>query len=106
LPATAASTAVARAVGTGTVPRHADKQRTLVAEVGGPPVLRVSHQRRKILFQSGIVQALERLSIVEILAHGIGERGVVMQQIQVQVVRPPVAIRRAWAAAVMERALC
>ena len=42
-----AAAAVADAVGAGAVPRHADEERPVVAEVGRPPVLRVGHQRRR-----------------------------------------------------------
>src|SRR3984957_17468468 len=39
-----AAAAIADAIGTGAVPRHADEETAVVSEVGRPPVLRVSHQ--------------------------------------------------------------
>jgi hypothetical protein len=41
----ATAAAVDLPVGPGRVPRHADEERAVVAPVGGPPVLRVGHQR-------------------------------------------------------------
>ena len=50
-PATAAP--IADSVGAGAVPGHADEQRTIVAEVRRPPILRVGHQRIPTLSRSG-----------------------------------------------------
>ena len=44
-----AATAVGDARGARTVPRHADHQPAVVTEVGGPPLLRVRHQRMQVL---------------------------------------------------------
>ncbi len=49
LAAPGAATAIAQAVGAGRVPGHADELRTVVAEVGGPPVLRVGHQLAQVV---------------------------------------------------------
>ncbi len=91
----AAATAVADAVGAGAVPRHADEQGSVVAEVRRPPVLRVGHQRREIFLHRRQVEALELFGVVEILAHRIGLGGMLVQDIQPQLVRPPVSVRRA-----------
>jgi hypothetical protein len=40
------------------------------------------------------VKALEFLSVIELLAHGIWQGGVLVQDPQVQLVRPQVRIRR------------
>ena len=105
LAATAAAAAVVDAVGAGGVPGHADELRAVVAEVGRPPVLRVGHQLDQVLLQRLVVEALEFLRVVEVLAHRVGLRGMLVQQIQPQLVRPPVAVRRADAGDVVERAL-
>ena len=97
----AAAAAVAGAVGAGAVPRHANEQRAVVAEVRRPPVLRVGHQRREIFLHRRQVEALELFGVVEVLAHGIGLGGMLVQEIELQLVRPPVAVRRA-AAGVVE----
>ena len=66
-----AAAAVAGAVGAGTVPRHADEKRSVVAEVRRPPWLRLRHQRTEILFHGFEVEALELFAVVESLSHGI-----------------------------------
>src|ERR1700733_4139819 len=104
-PAAAAAT-VAGAIGTGAVPRHSDEQRTVVTEVRRPPVLRVSHERREVFFQRREVEALELPGIVEIRVHRVGLRGMLVQQVERQVVRPPIFVRRAAAQRVIERTLC
>jgi hypothetical protein len=87
------------------VPRHADEQRAVVAEVRRPPVLRVGHQRREIFLQSRQVEALELFRVVEVLAHGIGLGGMLVQEFELQLVRPPVAVRGGrGGGAVVERA--
>ena len=105
LAAAAAAAAVARAVGAGAVPGHADEQGPVVAEVRRPPVLRIGHERREVLLHGREVEALELLGVVEVLAHGSGPGGMLVQEVQPQLVRPPVTVRRAAAAGVIERAL-
>src|SRR5665213_3111795 len=80
-PATAAAS-VTRAVGAGAVPRHANEQRAIVAEVRRPPVLRVGHQRREIFLYCRQVEALELFRVVEVLAHGIGLGGMLVQEFE------------------------
>ena len=101
----AAAAAVGDAVGPGGVPGHADELRPVVAEVRRPPVLRVGHQLDQVLLQRLVVEALEFLRVVEALAHRVGLRGMLVQQLQPQLVRPPVAVRPADAGDVVERAL-
>ncbi len=98
----AAAAAVGDSVRTGAVPGHADEQRSVVAEVGRPPGLRVGHHRREILLHRRQVEALELLGVVEVLAHGIGQG----QHLEVQLIGPPVSVRDDAASRVRERALC
>ena len=65
----------------------------VVAEVGRPPILRVRHQGLKVLDHRVQVEALEFLGVVERLAHRIGQGGVLVENLKVQLVRPPVAVR-------------
>ena len=44
-----AAAAVGDAVGARAVPRHADHQTAVVAEVGRPPLLRIRHQGAQVL---------------------------------------------------------
>ena len=100
------ATAVADAVRTRTVPRHANEKRPIVAKVGRPPILRVRHQGMQV-FDHGIqVEALELFRVIEFLVHRIGQGGVLVQDLQVQLIRPPVGIRRGPGYGVYERALC
>ncbi|MCY1431395.1 hypothetical protein D9M71_473620 [compost metagenome] len=104
LAGTGATTAITDAIGAGAVPGHADEQRTIVAEVGRPPVLGVGHQRAQVLLEGGKIQALVGLGVIEILVHGIGEARVLMQDFQVQLVGPPVAVTGTTAGSRIERA--
>ena len=40
------------------------------------------------------VETLEFFRIIKLLVHGIGQRGVLVKQLQIQLIRPPVRIRR------------
>ena len=87
-----AAAAVADAVRACAVPRHADEERPVVAKVGRPPLLRVRHQGMKVLDHGIEVEAFEFLGVVERLAHRIGQGGVLVENLKVQLVRPPVAV--------------
>ena len=90
----AAAAAVVDAVGAGAVPRHPDEQRPVVAVVGRPPVLRRGHHHLDVLLHGIEVERLELLGVVERLTHGIGERRVLVEHLQVQLIRPPTQVRR------------
>src|SRR6185437_1448687 len=92
LAAPGAAAAVADAVGAGAVPRHADEQWAVVAEVRRPPLLRVGHQRRQIRFHRRQVEALELPGVIKVPVHGVGLRGVLVQQFEPQLIRPPVLV--------------
>ena len=101
----ATAAAVADPVRARRVPGHANHQRPVVTEVCWPPGLRVGHHRRDVLLQSLVVDALELLRVVELLAHRVGAGGMLVQEIDVQRVRPPVLVRLAAAGNVVKRAL-
>src|SRR4029077_220051 len=65
----------------------------VVAEIRRPPVLAVRHQRGEVFLQRGVVELLELLGIVEVLPHWIGLARVLAENPEVQLVRPPVAVR-------------
>lgn len=77
------------------MPGHADEKRAVVTEVGRPPFLRIGHQREEVLFQGLQVELLELLGIVERRAKGVGQGGVLVENLEVQLVRPPVPVRPA-----------
>jgi hypothetical protein len=66
-----------------------------VTPVRRPPLLGVGQQRFEILLYGRKVELLEFLGVVEILTQGIGLYGVLVQDMQVQLVRPPVSVRGA-----------
>jgi hypothetical protein len=102
----AAAAAVAGAVSTSAVPRHADEQRPVVAEVRRPPILRLIHQFTEVLLHGLQVETLELLSVIETLSHRIGLGGMLVQDIDLQLVRPPVRVRRAAASNLTGRVFC
>ena len=102
-PGTAA--AIVDAVRARAVPRHPDEEPTVVAEVRRPPVLRRRHHRRDVLLQRREIDALELVGVVELRAHRIACRVLRMEGVQVQLIRPPVAVRSATARGCRERAL-
>ena len=87
-----AAAAIGDAVGARAVPRQANEQAAIVAEVGRPPRLRIGHQCPQILDHGVELEALELFGVVEILAHRVGLGRVVVQNLYVQLLRPPVAI--------------
>ena len=84
---------VGDAVRAGGVPGHPDEERSVVAVVRGPPVLRRGHHGDEVLLQRVDVEGLELLRVVEVLAQGIGEVRVLVEDLQGQLVRPPVLVR-------------
>ena len=87
-----ATASVADPVGAREVPRHPDHERAVVAEVGRPPVLGVRHHRRDVALDGGEVEGLERLGVVEVLAERVGHGRVLGEDLQVELVRPPLTV--------------
>src|SRR5579862_6220726 len=63
-----------------------------MTKVGRPPVLRVRHQGMKVLGHGIQVETLEFFGVVELLAHRIRQVGVLVKNLQVQLVWPPVTV--------------
>src|SRR5207237_10594219 len=74
------------------------------AKIGRPPILRVRHQGMEVLDHGIEVEAFEFPSVVERLPHRIGQAGMLVENLKVQLVRPPVTVR-ACAASARKRAL-
>src|SRR6185437_7508128 len=87
--------AVVDPVGAGAVPGHPDEQAAVVAVVGRPPVLRIGQQLLDVGPDRSQVQAVEGCLVVEAGIHRVGRRGVLAQDLQVQLVRPPVTVAAA-----------
>src|SRR5262245_45647967 len=81
------------AVGTRAVPRHADEQRPVMAEVRRPPRLRRRHHRLDVFLDGLQVERLELLGVIEPVAHRVGCGRVHVEDAQVELIRPPVAVR-------------
>src|SRR6185369_10836919 len=75
--------------GDRSMPRHPDEQRTVVTEVGRPPVLRRGHDGFDVTPHGAEVESLELRGVVEVGAHRVGYRRVLLQNLQVELVRPP-----------------
>ncbi len=103
----ATAAAVGDAIGSCGVPGHADHEAAIVSPVGRPPRLAVRHQRVQVLLQCGDVELLQLLAIVEVGAQRVGLAVVLMEDVEVQRLGPPLDVRRADArvAAVHDRAL-
>ena len=99
-----ATATVLDAVRAGRVPRHAHEERAVVPVVGGPPLLRVGHELHEVGLEGGQVERRELRGVVEVLAHRIGLSGVLVQDPQVQLVGPPIAVRGATAPHSRDRA--
>lgn len=54
--------------------------------------MRVCHQVVQVLLKTIVVQALESRRIVEVLGHRIGDAGVLAEDVQLEVIGPPVAV--------------
>ena len=89
----ATATSVRGAVGAGAVPGHADEQAAVVTPVSGPPILRIGHQLGKVFLDRGQVEFFEFFCVVKIGVHRVGSRRMLVQDVQVQLVGPPVAVR-------------
>ena len=102
--ATAAT--IVGAVGARSVPGHADEERAVVAIVRRPPVLAVGHQRGEIGFQRVVVERREFGCVVEIRVHWVAVRIVLVENVEVELVGPPLLVGRRPHIAMGERALC
>src|SRR4030095_3654698 len=70
-----------------------------------PPLLRVRHHRRDVFFHGSEIEGLELFGVVELRAHWIPCRVIRMEGVQVQLIRPPVAVQSAAKCCGRERAL-
>ena len=93
LAAVGAAAAVGGAIGARRVPGHADEERAVVAIIGRPPRLAVGHQRGQVALQRLIIERLERLGIIEVVAHRIGRAAALVEDVERQ--RLP-ATSRGW----------
>src|SRR5262249_38646911 len=75
------------------MPAHPDEERPVVAVVGRPPVLRRRHHLEDVPLQRLDVEGPELFCVVEVLAHRVGPGRLLVENLQVQLIRPPVPVR-------------
>ena len=63
-----------------------------MAPVGWPPLLVVGHQIDHVFFERGKVKLGEFFAVIVVRIHGVGDRRVLVQDGQVQLVWPPIGI--------------
>lgn len=78
--------------GTSRVPGHADEETTIMAKVGGPPVLGIGHEGSEVLLDGVEVEAVEGSSIVEFTAERVADDIVLAQDVELEAVGPPVTV--------------
>jgi len=89
---TTASAAVHDTVGTGAVPCHTDEEAAVVTEISRPPVLGIGHEISEILLEAFIVEALESSGIVEVRIKGVGDGSVLTEDVELELLGPPVVV--------------
>ena len=87
-----AAASVADPVGARAVPSHADEERAVVAEIGWPPILRIGHQFVEVTLDGVEIKALELGGVVKLRIHGARQGRMLVQNVKVQPVRPPVPV--------------
>ena len=92
LPSARTPAAITDSVGTGTVPGHSNKKWTVISVVSRPPVLRVRHQCGEVFFQRCEIKFFECFGVVESGVHRAGNRLVLVQDGEIQLIGPPVGI--------------
>ena len=80
------------AIGAGAVPGHADEETAVMTPVRRPPGLGIRHQGVDVALKRRQVELLELLGVVEGLAHGVGQGGVLVKNVEIELVRPPVLV--------------
>ena len=73
--------------------------------VGGPPLLGVGHDLDEVRLDRGEVQLLKGFRVVEVVAHRVGRRAVHTEDVEVELVRPPIGVPGAAAGPVVELAV-
>ena len=65
-----------------------------MAVVRRPPVLGVRHQLEEVLLHGLEIEFLELFRVVELLAHGVGQGRVLVEDPEIELIGPPVPVRR------------
>ena len=86
---TGATAAVGDTVGARSMPGHADHQAAVVTPVRRPPVLTVGHQVHQVLLDRLDVELFDLFTIVVAVIQWIGFGIMLMQDVEVERIRPP-----------------
>ena len=104
LTCSSSAAAVGDTVRARAVPRHTDEKRPIVPKIRRPPLLGIRHQGMQVLDHGIQIEALKLFRVIELLAHRIGLRGMLVQDLHVHLFRPPIAVR-GYGSTVVKRAL-
>ena len=88
----ATASTVAGSVGSGSVPGHSNEEWTVVTIVSRPPILTVRHQCVEVFLETLVVKTLEGFSIIEISPHWVGFLSVLMEDVEVEILWPPILV--------------
>ena len=89
---TGATTAIDGPVGSSAMPCHTDEEAGVRAVVRWPPVLACDHQFVDVGLHTLEVKLLELSSVVEVITHRVGHRGMLAKNVQTEEVWPPVGV--------------
>ncbi len=92
-PVRCAATTVGDPIRAGAMPSHANEQRSVMPIVGWPPILGCRQQGLDVRFQGLQIECLELFGVIEVVTHRIAHGRILVQDPQVQLVGPPVAVR-------------
>ena len=93
---TGTAAAVLDAIGACGMPGHPDEERAVVPEVRRPPVLRGVHHLDDVGAHRIDVERLHRGGVVEVLIEWVDDVGVLLKDLQVELVGPPVTVAAAF----------
>ena len=74
------------------MPRHTDEERSVMAIVGWPPLLRCRHQCGEVALDCGVIEALECYGVIKTVGHWIGGWRVLVKHPEAQLVWPPMFV--------------
>ena len=74
------------------MPGKSDEQAAVMSEVGRPPILRIRLQRLQVGDERVEVERLERFGVVERAAERVGLGGMLVQDVEIELIRPPVSV--------------
>ena len=92
---TGATAAIRDPIGTRRMPGHADHQTAVVTPVRWPPFLAICHQCMQVFLERIEIEFFNGFPIVEAFSHRIGFAIVLMQNVEVQGLGPPLHVRHA-----------